>query len=427
MRRRWARGTVRLTFEQLATLTVLAAVVSALLSDRIRADVAAMTAAAVLAGLGVVTLEDLGRGLASPALVALASLFILARALDVTGVMGVVIRSASRMTDRLGAASAPLIIALCGFLSAFLNNTPLVILAAPVMQDSAKRLGLSAKRLLIPLSYASIMGGACTLIGTSTNLLVDDMARRQHLPAFGLFEITGVGLSVAAAGALYLAFVAPRLLPTGEGDEQSAKLSELAPPLRPWAGLTGVTVFAFVLGAAAGGLPIAVVAFVGAMALLLFRVLSPEEAYSGLRPQVLLMIGGMLVVGEALGKTGLAFSATNAVAGLVQPLGPIAALAVIYVATSILTEIMSNAAVAVLITPLAIGLAENLGVAPRPFVVAVMMAASASFATPVGYQTNAIVQQIGRYSYMDFVRVGLPLNIIAAIVAVWVIPKFFPF
>ena len=412
---------------QSATLVVLAAVVAALLSDRVRADVAAMAAAAVLAGLGVVTLEDLGRGLASPALVALASLFIIARALDVTGVMGVIIRSAASMTDRLGRASAPLIISLCGALSGFLNNTPLVILAAPVMQDSAKRLGISPKRLLIPLSYASIMGGACTLIGTSTNLLVDDMARRQHLPPFSLFEITGVGLAIAAVGALYLAFVAPRLLPSTDGTEPTPALSELAPPLKLVPGLVSVTIFAFVLGAAAGGLSIAVVAFVGATALLALQVLKPEEAYSGLRPQVLLMIGGMLVVGEALGKTGLAFQATNIVAGWTQPLGPIAALAVIYIATSILTEIMSNAAVAVLITPLAIGLAENLGVAPRPFVVAVMMAASASFATPVGYQTNAIVHQIGRYTYMDFVRVGLPLNILSAIVAVWAIPKFFPF
>ena len=399
----------------------------ALLSDRIRADVAAMAAAAALAGLGVVTLEDLGRGLASPAIVALASLFILARALDVTGVMGVVIRSAARMTDRMGAASAPLIIALCGSLSAFLNNTPIVILAAPLMQDSARRIGVSAKRLLIPLSYASIMGGSCTLIGTSTNLLVDDMAQRQHLPPFSLFEITGVGLAIAAAGALYLAFVAPRLLPADDGVSPETVRTEAGPAFRPAQGLAAVTIFAFVLGAAAGGLSIAVVALIGAMALLLFRVLSPEDAYSGLRPQVLLMIGGMLVVGEALGKTGLAFSATNTVAAWVQPLGPIAALAVIYIATSILTEIMSNAAVAVLITPLAIGLAENLGVAPRPFVVAVMMAASASFATPVGYQTNAIVQQIGRYSYMDFVRVGLPLNAISAVVAVWMIPKVFPF
>lgn len=417
-----------MSFEQLATLAVLAAVVVALLSDRVRADVAAMAAAAALLALGVVSLADLGRGLASPALVALASLFIIARALDVTGGMGVIIRSAARMTDRMGAASAPVIITLCGSLSAFLNNTPLVILAAPIMQDSARRLGISPKRLLIPLSYASIMGGACTLIGTSTNLLVDDMAQRQHLAPFGLFEITGVGLAIAAVGALYLAFVAPRLLPADDAGVESASiLPEAPPPLRLVPALVSVTVFAFVLGAAAGGLPIAVVAFVGAMALLAFQVMKPEEAYSGLRPKVLLMIGGMLVVGEALGKTGLAFQATNTVAAWTEPLGPIAALAIIYVATSILTEIMSNAAVAVLITPLAIGLAENLGVDARPFVVAVMMAASASFATPVGYQTNAIVHQVGGYAYMDFVRVGLPLNIISAIVAVWVIPRMFPF
>jgi len=182
-----------LNFEQLATLAVLAAVVVALLSDRVRADVAAMVAAATLLGLDVISLEDLGRGLASPALVALASLFIIARALDVTGGMGVIIRSAARMTDRMGAASAPVIITLCGSLSAFLNNTPLVILAAPLIQDSARRLGISPKRLLIPLSYASIMGGACTLIGTSTNLLVDDMAQLSTWPRSACSKSPGLG------------------------------------------------------------------------------------------------------------------------------------------------------------------------------------------------------------------------------------------
>jgi di/tricarboxylate transporter len=415
-----------LTFAQIATLIVLCLVVVALLSGKVRGDVAALAAAGALAALGVASLEDLRRGFASPALLALASLFVLAAALEQTGVMQIVVRTASRLVERLGVISAPLIIGFCGVLSAFFNNTPLVILGAPVVEDAAQRLGWSPKKLLIPLSYAAVLGGACTLIGTSTNLLVDDMARQAGLRPFTLFEITGVGATVAAAGVIYLLLIAPRLLP-GDAASTHAGDAKVERPLRVMPAMVGAITFAFVLGAAAGGLPISVMSFAGAALLLVARVLKPEEAYAGLRPEVLLMIAGMLVVGAALDKTGLAREATDQVARLTSPLGPRAALATVYVVTLILTELMSNAAVAVLMTPLAIGLAQNLGVDPRPFVVAVMMSASAAFATPFGYQTNTIVYQLGGYSYFDFIRVGLPLNFVTAATAVLVIPRFFPF
>jgi di/tricarboxylate transporter len=173
--------------------------------------------------------------------------------------------------------------------------------------------------------------------------------------------------------------------------------------------------------------PIAATAFAGAVLLILIRVISADEAYKGLRPDVLLLIAGMVVLGLALEHTGLAGTATTALVRVVEPMGPLVALIILYGVTLFLTEILSNASVAVLITPLAVALADGLEVTPRPFVIAIMMAASAAFATPFGYQTNVIVYTLGRYNYMDFVKVGLPLNIVTWIAGIVAITIFFPF
>lgn len=187
-------------------------------------------------------------------------------------------------------------------------------------------------------------------------------------------------------------------------------------------------VFVGVVTMAALGLaPIAASAFAGAVLLVLLRVIAVDDAYKGLRPDILLLIAGMVVIGLSLEITGLAALATDGLADRVRSLDPRLALALLYGVTLFLTEILSNAAVAVLLTPIAVALAESLGISARPFLVAVMMAASAAFATPFGYQTNVLVYQLGRYSYMDFVRIGVPLNLLTWGVGVGIIPLFFPF
>jgi di/tricarboxylate transporter len=157
------------------------------------------------------------------------------------------------------------------------------------------------------------------------------------------------------------------------------------------------------------------------------RVITADEAYSGLKPEILILIAGMVVIGIAMEQSGLAAEASNLLIEGVHGLSPLVAIIILYVMTMILTELLSNATVAVLVTPIAVALAESLGVSPRPFLVAVMMAASAAFATPFGYQTNVIVYQMGKYRYIDFVRIGLPLNILTCVVAIFAITVFFPF
>jgi len=173
--------------------------------------------------------------------------------------------------------------------------------------------------------------------------------------------------------------------------------------------------------------PIAATAFAGAVLLILLRVITADEAYGGLRPEILLLIAGMVVIGIAMDESGLAEVATNLLVGSMDGISPLIALIVLYLATMVLTELLSNATVAVLVTPIAVALAESLAVNPRPFLVAVMMSASLAFATPFGYQTNVIVYQMGGYRYMDFVRVGLPLNLLTFVVAIFGITTFFPF
>ena len=256
-----------------------------------------------------------------------------------------------------------------------------------------------------------------------------------------------MGLAIAAAGGLYLLVVAPRLLkrtngkpavPFADAVEDAvesggesvgdASLFVEERPLDLRKGLAAVAVFIGVIAVAAvGWAPIAASAFTGAVLLILARVISADEAYRGLRPQILLLIAGMVVVGLSLEVSGLAASGTNALTAAISGMPPLLALALLYGLTLFITEILSNAAVAVLLTPVAVALAESLGVSPRPFIVAVMMAASAAFATPFGYQTNVLVYEMGRYSYMDFVRIGLPLNLITWAAGLAAIPRFFPF
>ena len=469
-----------MTFDQIAALLVLVAVVGVLIHGRVRADVVALTGAAALLLLGVVRPVEVQAAFASPAVIALAGLFVIAYAIELSGLLGLMIRQASRLAARVGAIGIWAVLGMCGALGGFLNNTPVVVLAAPVIRDVAASLKLSPKRFLMPLSHISVLGGLLTLIGTSTNLLVNDMARNAGQPVFTLFEITPVGLCIAVVGGLWLYFVGARQLgrSVAADEAEQARLAELEEARRkaeaeaaarrrrilPFklprlgeartnddgsgdAHLGDVALFGaadrpfdlrralialgvFIVVVAAAGLgvaPIAASAFAGAVALILLKVITPEEAYAGLRPEILLLIAGMVVVGISIEVTGLAAAGAGMLIEVLRPFGPLVGLIILYGVTLFATELLSNATVAVLITPIAVALAESFGVDPRPFLVGVMMAASAAFATPFGYQTNVLVFQMGNYSYMDFVKVGVPLNLVTWATAMVAIPIFFPF
>jgi di/tricarboxylate transporter len=559
-------------------------------------EVVAISGAAAMLLLGIVPQPAALAVFSNHAPWTIAALFIIVGGLVRTGALEAISQfAAQNVKARPILTLAVLTVTVLG-LSAFVNNTPIVVVMIPIFIQLSKSLGVKASKLLIPLSYIAIFGGTITLVGTSTNLLVDGVAQRRGMEPFGIFEISGVGLALAAVGVLYLATVGRFLLPDREsmaalladrapmkfftevalpegsslvgkkldeiddfrradarvidvlrGDASlrrnlgavtlqagdrvvlRTKMSEILglqqnPEVRLVDQLSSVrtttvevlispgcrmvgrslgqlrlrrrygvyplavhrrnqnigrqlddlvvqvgdtlllegalediqrlaadmdlvainqpserayrrghapivigVLAAVVILSALNLAPIIALAFIGVVVILLTRCIDADEAFSFIDGRLLALIFGMLIVGAGLDESGAVERLVNLAGPWMTTLPPVLVLLAIYALTSLLTELATNNAVAVILTPIAIALGLALGIDPRPLVVAVMMAASASFATPIGYQTNTLVYGPGGYSFTDFLKVGIPLNVLMAGAAALVIPIFFPF
>ncbi|AOH36040.1 SLC13 family permease [Luteimonas sp. JM171] len=604
-----------LPLELLITVAVMGVAVYLFITEKLRVDVVALLVMTALLVLGVLSVPEALSGFSNQATVMVACMFVLSGALKANGALVAIGDVLSRIRWRW--LFLLVMLGLAVSVAAFINNTATVAVFLPLVLVATSANGWAPSKFLIPLSYISQTAGVCTLIGTSTNLLVDSMARDATGVGFTIFEFAPLGIIFVGICAVYLLTAGWWLLPDrgtpnpGEtehagrfiaeiqvpesspvvgrspreavpdsiddvellevlrkgspvhgtdveiqagdklllrGDwpkieaarkamkckfdrvptaperprplteeEANAEKKDAADPrkderlhveamIAPGSHLIGRTLYGMrfahtyrarvqgihrrqlairspldrvplsvgdvlmldapadaidalradpgmiVLGeraqqrvaprraivsalimaaaigvAALGWLPIVASALLGCLALVALRLLTPDEAYESIDWQVILLLAGIIPLGIALQKTGGATLVANLLLDVLGPYGPLATLAAIYLMTSVLTEVMSNNASAVLVVPIALATAESMGVDAKPLLIAVAFAASTSFATPISYQTNTMVYTAGGYRFSDFVRVGMPLNVIFWIAAITLIPRFFPF
>ena len=507
----------------------------ALAKDVLRPGLILLSGAIIFLCAGILTPAEMLEGFSNKGMITVALLFLISEGVRRSGLLESLLNwlLPNRKCMVLGAQIR--MMPVVSFISAFLNNTPVVVIFAPMIKRWAERHKMAPTKLLIPLSFATIFGGMCTLIGTSTNLVVHGMALdaaamnpESGVRGLSMFELGKIGCFVVLAGTLYIWAFSRFLLPERRAKREESLDDEGLSPYFPVEAVIGArfpainrrvrdfdfkqkygatlmeikragrtlvgkelknvrfregdtlclmaddtfvknwgessfflmvadsrnreqkmskrkqwfTIFlllVMVLGAAIGELP-GMTDIVPGMKFDMFFfvcVTTVIMAWTNIFParkytkfiswDILVTIAAAFAISKAMQNSGMADNVASWAVGLSREHGAYVLLGVVYLITAIATELMTNNAAAALAFPIAMSIAQHLGVSPMPFIVSICVAASASFCTPIGYQTNLIVQGVGNYRFSDFVKVGLPLSLITMALSLWLIPIFWPF
>lgn len=407
----------------LLTLAVLLLLLASLIREWLPPDLSMLTAVVILMLGGILSPAEAFGGFADPAVITIAAMFVVASGVRHSDALSFIHPLITPRSPHVPAAILRLMLP-ASLISGFINNTPVVAILTPLVQRFGARAGIAPSKLLIPMTYATTLGGMVTLIGTSTNLIIAGLLTHTGLPTLSFWDLAVVGVPAVAAGILYFLILGHRLLPDhgvgnqSEGDPPTAGADAERSPARLRA---LAIVAAIILLASFTALPLVLIAVTAALAMILMRVLSPSEARRGIHLPVVILVGAGLGLAKAVERSGLAHLLADSIVDLMMPLGVTGVLVGIYVATNLLTETLTNAAAAVLMFPIGMSAAAQMDANPLAFAVAIAIAASAGFSTPIGYQTNLMVMAPGRYRFRDYARVGIPLNITIAAVTIPII------
>lgn len=506
----------------------LAGMVTALILDKMRPGMILFSVVVLFLCAGILTPKEMLEGFSNKGMITVALLFLISEGVRQSGALGQLIKKLLPQGKTTVFKAQVRMLPAISFVSAFLNNTPVVVIFAPIIKRWAETVRLPATKFLIPVSYATILGGMCTLIGTSTNLVVDGMILDAGYSGFGMFELGRVGIFVALAGILYLFAFSVRLLPdvrkdtVGEDDGEAesssyhrveavigarfpginkrvgdfnfmrhygAEVREIKRGgermvenlsrvkfregdtlvlladdsfISTWGDSSVFVLLAngkdtepdpgrkkrwfalgllvlMIVGATVGELPVVenlelgvdldMFFFAAVTAVIMaWTKLFPARKYTKyISWDILITIACAFAISRAMVNSGVADLIAKGIIDMSDDYSPHVLLAMLFLITNLFTELITNNAAAALAFPLALSLSSQLGVSPMPFFVVICIAASASFSTPIGYQTNLIVQGIGNYRFTDFVRIGLPLNILTFIISVLLVPLIWPF
>ncbi|MBF0159571.1 MAG: SLC13/DASS family transporter [Magnetococcales bacterium] len=414
-----------MTSEAWSAVAVIVSCVLLLATNRFSASIVLSAGVVVLLAAGLITPHQALAGFVNEGMITVGVLYVVVAGLQQTGAIGWMVDTILGVPRSIRHAQWRMTLPVVT-ISPFVNNTPVVAMFTPAISAWARRYQIPLSQLMIPLAFLTTASGLCTLIGSSTNLIVHALLRdKAGLPGFSFWELGWMGVPVTITVLLYTIHWSNDRLP--DRVVACTFSDDRLESTRSWrTSLSLAILLGFVLLATVGHVSTLRSAWIAAGLMLITRCVSVTTAWRAVEWPVLLVIAISFALGTALEATGAAQSMASALIVLTRE-NALLSLAMIYLVTALLTQIVTNNATAALMFPIALATARDLQVSVMPFAVVVLVASSASFATPIGYQTNLMVQQPGGYRFSDYIRFGWPLSLLVAGVTLALTPLIWPF
>ena len=414
-------------------LILLAVVALFFITELIPLAVTAMAGAIACGLLGFIPAKQVFSGLSNSTVVLFAGMFVVGAAMFYTGLAQAI---GNKVVGLCGTGENSLMFGLMTvgtLLSAVLSNTGTAACLLPVALGICAAAKIPASRQLMPLAFACGWGGIITMVGTPPNIIANGALQAAGIKdSFGFFEYAWIGIPVSIAGMLYMMFVGKYLLPKKDldADQEIEQEVEANEPDSKKMAVSGVILLLVVITMAVGipGVSLEMAAIIGALVCVLTGCLTEKQAYASIDWVTIFLFAGMMPVSTAMDKTGAGALIAEWTVGIMggDP-SPIVVTAVLFILSCGLTQFMSNTASAALLCPIGIAMAKQLGADPKAVLMAIAVAASCAFATPVGTPPNTLVLGPGGYKFMDYCKAGIPLVVICFIVSLVVIPMVWPF